>query len=123
MRVSDVSVHTDRAVSVQVRPAPGAYFHGESATGLDVAAREQFIETVDHLHRSQPELATVLVTHHLEELPETTAHAALLKRGSILAAGDARDVLTTELVSESFEYPIQIEYRDQRWQARAVRTS
>lgn len=95
----------------------------EPSTGLDVAAREQFLETIDHLHRSQPELATVLVTHHLEELPETTTHAVLIKNGRVLAAGDARGVLTTELVSESFEHPIQIEYRDQRWQARAIRAS
>ncbi len=93
----------------------------EPATGLDVAAREQFLETIDHLHRSQPQLATVLVTHHFEELPETTTHAALLKKGAVLAAGAAQEVLTTPLVSESFEHPIQIEYRDQRWQARAIR--
>lgn len=91
----------------------------EPSTGLDVAAREQFLETIDHLHRSRPELATVLVTHHLEELPETTTHAALIKHGRVLAAGPAQDVLTTELVTESFDHPIRIEYRDGRWQARA----
>lgn len=93
----------------------------EPSTGLDVAAREQFLETIDHLHRSQPELATVLVTHHLEELPETTTHAALLKDGRVLATGSARSVLTTELVTECFDHPIHIEYRDRRWQARAIR--
>ncbi|MFF8618941.1 ABC transporter ATP-binding protein [Streptomyces sp. NPDC015350] len=91
----------------------------EPSTGLDVAAREQFLETVDHLHRSQPKLATVLVTHHLEELPETTSHAVLIKEGRVLASGPVREVLTTELVSESFDYPIRIECRDGRWQARA----
>ncbi|MFT3860598.1 ABC transporter ATP-binding protein [Micropruina sp.] len=95
----------------------------EPSTGLDIAAREQFLETVDHLHRSHPELATVLVTHHLEELPETTTHAALLNNGRIFAAGHACDVLTTEHVTESFGHPIQIEYRDRRWQARAIRAS
>lgn len=92
----------------------------EPSTGLDVAAREQFLRTVDQLHRSQPELATVLVTHHLEELPETTTHAALIKDGRVHAAGPARDVLTTELVSEAFDYPIRIDHRAGRWQARAA---
>ena len=93
----------------------------EPSTGLDVAARERLLETVDRLHRSRPELATVLVTHHFEELPETTTHAMLVKDGGVLASGPAPEVLTTELVSESFEHPIRIEYRDRRWQARAIR--
>lgn len=101
--------------------APPLLLLDEPSTGLDVAAREQLLETVDHLHRSRPELATVLVTHHLEELPETTTNALLIKHGRVLASGAAHDVLTTELVTESFEHPIRIEYRDRRWQARAIR--
>lgn len=93
----------------------------EPSTGLDVAAREQLLETIDHLHRSQPELATVLVTHHLEELPETTTHALLLREGQVLAGGPATTVLTSDLVTECFDHPIRIEHRDHRWQARAVR--
>lgn len=44
------------------------------------------------------------------------------RKGRVLAAGPIHDVLTTRLVSEAFAYPIQIEYRDHRWQARADRT-
>ncbi|MFT4166027.1 MAG: ATP-binding cassette domain-containing protein [Microlunatus sp.] len=102
-------------------PDPPLLLLDEPSTGLDVAAREQFLETVDHLHRSHPELASILVTHHLEELPETTTHAMLIKEGRVLAAGRVHDVLTTRLVSEAFDYPIRIEYRDHRWQARADR--
>ncbi len=93
----------------------------EPSTGLDVAAREQLLETIDLLHETQPELATILVTHHLEELPESTTHAMLIAHGRLLAAGYANEVLTTELVTESFDYPIGIEHRDGRWHARARR--
>jgi iron complex transport system ATP-binding protein len=96
----------------------------EPATGLDVAAREQLLETVDHLHGLWPDLASVLVTHHLEELPVTTTHAALLRDGLIVASGTAGDVLTTELVSAAFDHPIQIARERGRWRAssgRAVR--
>lgn len=92
----------------------------EPSTGLDVAAREQFLSTVDELHRARPDLATVLVTHHLEELPTTTTHAMLIKHGAVHASGLAGEVLTTELVSECFDHPIQIEHRAGRWQARAL---
>ncbi|MFC0675452.1 ABC transporter ATP-binding protein [Brachybacterium hainanense] len=93
----------------------------EPSTGLDVAARELLLETVDELHRTHPELATVLVTHHLEELPESTTHAALVRNGRIIASGDVAEVLTTELVTTCFDHPIRIEHHDGRWQARADR--
>lgn len=102
-------------------PDPALLLLDEPCTGLDVAAREQFLRTLDALHREQSDLATVLVTHHLEELPESTTHALLLSHGRVHASGPARDVLTSELVTEAFEYPITVEHRDGRWQARASR--
>lgn len=100
-------------------PEPALLLLDEPSTGLDVAAREQFLSTLDNLHESQPDLATILVTHHLEELPESTTHAALIAGGQILTEGNASDVLTTELVSDAFNYPIEVEHRGGRWQARA----
>ena len=99
---------------------PSLLLLDEPSTGLDVAAREQYLTTLDELHRSRPELATVLVTHHLEELPESTTHAALITDGRISAQGPATEVLTTQLVTECFAYPIAISYHDGRWQARAA---
>lgn len=102
-------------------PDPPLLLLDEPSTGLDVAAREQFLSTVDELHHRQPGLATVLVTHHLEELPETTTHAMLVKDGRVHAAGRVQDVLTTQLVTECFSYPIEIENHAGRWHARAGR--
>ncbi len=99
---------------------PGCYYSTSRRRGLDVAARERLLRTVDTLHRSHPDLATVLVTHHLEELPETTTHAVLVSGGRVLAAGPVHDVLTTELVTRCFDYPIEIDYRDGRWSARGA---
>lgn len=96
---------------------PALLLLDEPSTGLDVAAREQFLETLDLLHSTQPELATVLVTHHLEELPRSTTHAALIAKGEIVAMGQADAVLTTPLVTAAFAYPIRIERREERWQA------
>jgi iron complex transport system ATP-binding protein len=92
----------------------------EPAAGLDVAGREQLIASVDELRQREPDLATVLVTHHLEELPATTTHALLLRRGEILAAGPADDVLTDELASACFDHPVMINRRAGRWAAVSV---
>src|SRR5699024_2646953 len=101
-------------------PDPPLLLLDEPSTGLDVAAREQFLSTLDELHRARPSLATILVTHHLEELPSSTTHALLIKDGRVNAAGRAQDVLTTGLVSECFDHPIGIEHRAGRSQAPAL---
>lgn len=102
-------------------PNPALLLLDEPSTGLDVAAREQFLGTLDQLHRGQPDLATVLVTHHLEELPASTTHAMLIAHGRIHSSGRAPEVLTSDLVTGAFEYPISVEHRDGRWSARAAR--
>lgn len=94
----------------------------EPTTGLDVAAREQLLETIDAAANADAGLTSVLVTHHLEELPETTTHALLIAHGAIVAQGPVQDVLTTERVSRAFEHPIDVERVGRRWAARARRT-
>src|SRR5262249_25614946 len=76
---------------------------------------EQLLACIDDLRERHPDLATVLVTHHLEELPATTSHALLLRDGRMLAAGPADDVLTSDLVSACFGYPVMIARHDGRW--------
>ncbi|GAA4639336.1 ATP-binding cassette domain-containing protein [Actinoallomurus vinaceus] len=101
-------------------PRPSLLLLDEPATGLDVAAREQLLPSIDQLRRAQPSLTSVLVTHHLEELPASTTHAILLRQGRVLASGPADDVLTTDLISACFDHPITIDRSGGRWTARAV---
>ncbi|MCV7279404.1 ATP-binding cassette domain-containing protein [Mycolicibacterium flavescens] len=91
----------------------------EPTTGLDVAAREQLLETLDSLDDTHPDVASILVTHHLEELPTTTTHALLIAEGRTVAAGPARQTVTTENVSTAFAHPVTVGYDEGRWTARA----
>jgi iron complex transport system ATP-binding protein len=93
----------------------------EPAAGLDVAGREQLLASVDELRHRQPSLATVLVTHHLEELPASTTHALLLRAGRVLARGPADEVLTSELASACFDHPVAITRHAGRWTAASFR--
>ncbi|WP_223269454.1 ABC transporter ATP-binding protein [Frigoribacterium sp. ACAM 257] len=102
-------------------PEPALLLLDEPATGLDVAAREHLLDTVDALRREHPGTASVTVTHHLEDLPASTTHALLLRDGRVTASGTAESVLTSELVSAAFGHPLAIDRVDGRWLARTRR--
>ncbi|OEI68194.1 ABC transporter ATP-binding protein [Curtobacterium sp. ER1/6] len=93
----------------------------EPATGLDVAAREHLLETVDALRQRHPDLGSVMVTHHLEDLPASTSHAMLLRDGAVVAQGPADEVITSGAVSDAFAFPLTVSRDGGRWQARRAR--
>ncbi|MGV9278837.1 ABC transporter ATP-binding protein [Streptomyces griseosporeus] len=99
-------------------PEPRLLLLDEPATGLDLPGRERLLEALDALRREHPRLATVLVTHHLEELPAHTTHAVLLREGRVLAQGPAAGVLTGERVGACFGLPLALERHDGRWSVR-----
>jgi iron complex transport system ATP-binding protein len=99
-------------------PDPHLLLLDEPTTGLDIAAREHLLDRVDELRVRHPDLASVLVTHHLEELPASTTHAMLLRDGRVLAQGAADAVLTGERVSAALDYPLAISRVEGRWTVR-----
>jgi iron complex transport system ATP-binding protein len=98
---------------------PSLLLLDEPATGLDLAAREQLLGSIDQLRREVVDLASVLVTHHLEDLPISTSHALLLRDGLTVACGDVDDALTTDTISTCFDHPVQVRRDSGRWSARS----
>ena len=75
---------------------------------------------IAHLATDKTAPTMVMVTHHVEEVPEGFTHAMLLRRGQVLAAGPLPDVFTERNLSRCFGVPLVIEYRQSRWTARAA---
>jgi iron complex transport system ATP-binding protein len=88
----------------------------EPAAGLDLPARERLLAAMTAVI----ETTTVLATHHLEEIPPTTTHAALLRDGHVTAAGRIDDVLVDARLSECFGMRIVVDRDGGRWRARAA---
>ncbi len=92
----------------------------EPAAGLDLAGREALVGTLSDLCLDPQAPATVLVTHHIEEIPLGITHALLLKQGRVVAAGPIERTLTAGLMSYTFDLPLEIATDAGRWTARAI---
>jgi len=92
----------------------------EPAAGLDLAGRESLVTALGELAQDQYAPATVLVTHHVEEIPNGITHAMLLKAGEIMAVGPLRDTLTADNLTKTFEVDLSLVEADGRWAARAL---
>ena len=71
-------------------PDPELLLLDEPAAGLDLGGREDLLRQLTKLARDPKAPMMVLVTHHVEEVPDGFTHAMLLRRGSVLAAGPSR---------------------------------
>jgi iron complex transport system ATP-binding protein len=90
----------------------------EPAAGLDLGGREDLVSTLTVLAMDEMSPATVLVSHHVEEIPPGFTHAMLLRKGRIVASGPMEEVLTEEIISATFGMPLQLTHEDGRWAAR-----
>lgn len=92
----------------------------EPATGLDLPAREALLTAISDLQTSDPELAVIVVAHHLEDLPSGISNALLIAHGEITAQGPASEVLASGPISDCFGMAIEVTERDGRWSAHAA---
>jgi iron complex transport system ATP-binding protein len=90
----------------------------EPMAGLDVGGRERLLLRLTALAGSGGP-PTVMVTHHVEEIPPGATHVLLLRQGAVVAAGGLADTLTAEAMSETFGLDLAVEDRDGRWYCRA----
>jgi iron complex transport system ATP-binding protein len=89
----------------------------EPTAGLDLGGREGLLLRLAELARDRQAPPTVLVTHHVEEIPPGFTHVLLLQAGRVLAAGPLEATLTAQALSECFGHPVALERRGERWLA------
>jgi iron complex transport system ATP-binding protein len=89
----------------------------EPAAGLDLGGREDLVATLSALALDPASPATVLVSHHVEEIPPGFTHGLLLREGRVVVAGPIRQVVTEEHLTETFDMPLVLSFEGGRWAA------
>lgn len=90
----------------------------EPAAGLDLGGREDLVSTLGVLATDAYAPATILVSHHVEEIPPGFTHGLLLRAGRVVQAGPLGAVMTNAALSEAFGLPLEVTYSDGRFSAR-----
>src|SRR5277367_5614332 len=106
-------------IARSLMPDPELLLLDEPAAGLDLGGREDLLRRIAALAWDPTAPMMVLVTHHVEEVPDGFTHAMLLRRGSVLASGPIDEVFTARNLSRCFGVQLEIEHRQSRWTARA----
>jgi iron complex transport system ATP-binding protein len=90
----------------------------EPAAGLDLGGREDLVQRLSELASDPDAPASILVTHHVEEIPPGFTHLLLIADGGIVAAGLLDDVLTSENLSKTFGQDLELDKLGDRYFAR-----
>lgn len=93
----------------------------EPAAGLDLGGREDLLQRLSLLADDPASPATVLVTHHVEEIPTGFTHVLLLRDGAVVAAGGMTATLTEQNLADTFGMDLELQSRDGRYFAHARR--
>ena len=101
-------------------PRPELLILDEVCAGLDLAAREGFLATLQRLGLQQDGPALVFVTHHIEEIMPVFSHVLVLKGGSVAARGPKGEILAENVLSEALGLRVGVLRAEGRYWPRIV---
>ena len=90
---------------------PIAILLDEPSARLDLGGREHLVRILDEFSRENQLLPSVVVTHHVDEIPATTTHCALMRDGVLIASGQLEETLTSENLTATFGMSLIVERR------------
>jgi iron complex transport system ATP-binding protein len=86
----------------------------EPCNGLDIYSRENLLKDIHRLCMDKQGPQLLYVTHRIEEVMPSISHALVMKEGRILTSGQKETVLTSAILSQAFNLPIEVEWRHKR---------
>jgi len=101
-------------------PGAGMLLMDEPMTGLDIVAKNRFMEMFDSL--TDNGTGIVMITHDLEDIPKNVQRVVMIKDGKIYADGEKKELLSSDNVSELFSADIEVSEDNGIFRMRVVRT-
>jgi len=92
---------------------PAALVLDEPTTGLDIAARHQFLIQLQDLAKSGTTI--ILVTHHVEEMIPAIERVIFLKDGKQSLSGSVSELIQDMPLSQLFDFPVRVQRRTDVW--------
>ena len=92
----------------------------EPAAGLDLGGREDILKRISTYTMDPSAPATVIVTHHIEEIPAGTTHALLLKDARAIYQGPINEVMSEATIAEVFGVQVTLSFDGSRYFARSL---
>lgn len=91
----------------------------EPTAGLDLGGREDLLRRFAEFSLDPQSPASIVVTHHIEEIPSGTTHALIIKEGKIAVSGPVNEVITSQHMSAVFGLDIDVKFEGSRFFARS----
>ncbi len=91
----------------------------EPTAGLDLGGREDLLRRFSEFSLDPLAPSSIIVTHHIEEIPAGTTHALIIKEGVIAISGPIAEVITSEHMSAVFGIAIDVTTDGSRFFARS----
>jgi iron complex transport system ATP-binding protein len=98
---------------------PALLLLDEPCAGLDVAGRERLVASLSRLATAADSPPTVMITHHVEEIPVGFSHVLLLRAGQVVAAGPLDHTLREVTLSDTFGLELALRRVGGRWTCHA----
>jgi len=80
----------------------------EPAAGLDLGGREDILTRISTYTSESTAPVTIIVTHHIEEIPAGTTHVMMLKDGAVAIAAPIDEALNAENLQTVFGVEVEL---------------
>ncbi|MBN1621292.1 MAG: ABC transporter ATP-binding protein [Endomicrobiales bacterium] len=99
--------HQKVSIARALAQEPEIILFDEPTSNLDPKAQNDIIKLIERIY-SEKKYTIIFVTHILSHIPHSCTDVVLMKKGRIVKSGNADDMLEQKILSELYDFPMQV---------------